>query len=112
MNLRPALLLVLALAGTAGAAEPLEDAAYEAMVACGVVGALTLEQCGDNVNRSAAHSAARKAMIRMFNARTAFMRTCQATDRYPADCPSMAEYQMLGGFNRAVNEEWRARGLK
>lgn len=104
MNRWPAAILMLALASTAKA-EPLEDTTYEAMKLCGVIGALSIDECSRSVGRSPEHSAARKAVIRMFNARTAFMDNCISTDRYPSDCPYMAEWHFYRGFNRATKEE-------
>lgn len=78
---------------------------YNAVKLCGVVDAMSVESCGQSTGRSPEHSAARKAVINMFNARAAFMRSCQATDRYLDDCPYMAEYHMIVGFNRALAEE-------
>lgn len=112
MNFRPALLLMLALAGPAKAAHPFEDATYEAMKLCWAAGAINLESCGDSTVSSPAHSAARKAVIRWYMSRAAFMRACQATERYVDDCPYMADWHFWRGFNRAVNEEQTATAIK
>lgn len=103
---------MLAFAGPAGAAHPIEDAVYEATKLCGVVDAINLESCGDSTVSSPAHSAARKAVIRMYMARMAFMRSCQATERFIDDCPFMADWHFYRGFNRAVEEDWKAKGFK
>lgn len=102
---------MLALAGSADAAEPLEDAAYEATRLCMAVEADSLESCGGSSARSAEHSAARKALIRMYGARMAFMQTCEQRDSL-RDCQHMAEAKMSAGTNRAGSEYWKARGFK
>ena len=112
MRLWPAPLVMLALAGAAWGAEPLEDATYEAIKLCGRIGQQSIDDCSRSVGRSPEHSAARKAVIRMFNARTAFMNNCFSTDRYPADCPHIAEWHFWRAFNRAVNEEQTATAIK
>ena len=104
-------------AGHAGfasaAADSYEIATYEAVKLCAVIDAWgSIDDCSRNTGRSPEHSAGRKAVIRMFNARTAFMNNCFSTDRYPADCPYMAEWTFYSGFNRAVEEVWKEMGLK
>lgn len=103
----PALLMMLALAGTAGAAEPLEDATYEVTKIC-----LVMVDCENSVGASPEHSAARKALIRMYDARAAFMRRCEEDRNSFLDCRAMADYQMLVGSNRAGSEYWKAKGFK
>lgn len=105
LNLTIVAILAAGLGGLATAASPLEDATYEATKACGVVGAINIESCGDSVVSSPAHSAARKAVIRLYTARTDFMRSCQKTERYIDDCPYMADWHFYRGFNRALSEE-------
>lgn len=112
MKLWPAPLVMLALAGAARGAEPFEDAVYEAMKLCGVVGQLSIDDCSRSTGKSPEHSAARKAVIRMFNARTAFVNNCFSTDRYPSDCPYMADWHFWRGFNRAANEDQTAKDIK
>ena len=104
-------ILAAAHAGLASAAPPLEDAAYEATRLCNAADAISLEACGNSTVASPAHSSARKALIRMYNERTAFMRKCEERDRL-SDCQHMAESLMTSGISRAGNEYWKAKGLK
>ena len=103
--------ILLAAAGAAQAAHPLEDATYEAMRLCGVVGAQTLESCGDSAIRSPEHTAARKAVGAMLRAQAAFMRSCQKEDS-PTACTYRADWLFWGGFNRALEDEAQANLLK
>lgn len=84
---------------------PLELATYEATRLCGVVNPDgNLESCGNIAGRSEEHSAARLSMMRLYKARAAFMNTCQA-ERQLEDCTYSADWLMLGGFTRALDEE-------
>lgn len=111
MRLRPSALLMLALAGAAEAAEPLEDAMYDAVRLCGIIDSVSVESCGRSIGRSPEHSAARKAVIRMLAARGEFMRNCEKSESL-TDCQYMAEYRMWGGFNHALEEEAQAKRVK
>lgn len=106
---RQAALALAAMVGTAGAATPLEDATYQAEKLCHVLEAISLEGC--TAGTSPAHSSARKALIRMYNERAAFMRKCEERDSL-RDCQYMAEFDMLKGSNRAGDEYWKAKGFK
>lgn len=108
---RLAALVVAVMAGVAGAATPLEDATYEATKFCLMVDAPSIEACGNSSVRSASHSAARKALIRMYNERTTFMQKCEERESL-RDCQHMAEWNMLNGTNRAGDEYWKAKGFK
>ena len=112
MSFRSALFLVLALVCAACAAEPLDDATYEAVKLCGAVDLIAIDDCGRSTVRSPEHTAARKAVGRMFDARTEFMNNCLSTDRHPSDCPYIADWHMLKGSNRAGDEYWKAKGFK
>ena len=96
----------------ASAADPFEDATYEAMRLCGRVGELSIDDCSRSTGRSPEHSAARKAVIRMSNARTAIINNCLSADRYPSDCPYMADWHFWRGFNRGANEAQDAKAIK
>lgn len=88
----------------AHAYHPLEQLMYEAMMTCGVVNRISLESCGNMSGRSPEHSAARRAVFQLHQARTAFMRSCEAVESLEV-CVHRAEWLMLGGFNRALDEE-------
>ena len=102
---------MLALAGPAWA-HSLEDATYEAMVKCGPVDQISLEHCGQVTGNSSAHSAARKAVGAMLKLRIEFVRDCERGGESLTSCQHHAEWFMLGGFNRAMDEETKAKLVK
>lgn len=99
-----AMLAAVAFSAGAEPISPLHHAAYEAFRLCARVDPnLWLDECGSMSGRSAAHSAARRALIRMYNERTFFMGACQAADSL-GNCQQQAQWHMLHGFTRAVED--------
>ena len=112
LNLTIVGILVAGHVGLASAADSFEDDTFEALKLCGAIGQLSVDDCSRSIGKSAEHSAARKALVRMFDARTAFMNNCWSTDRYPSDCSYMADWHFWRGFNRAANEAHDAKAIK
>lgn len=80
----------------------LTEAAYAAMRACMVVEAQSIEHCGSLNGRSDELSAARKAVIAAYDARTVFMRDCEDSHSL-AQCTWEAEFDILVGLSRALD---------
>lgn len=94
-------LTVLALAMSSASAAPLdlEAAAFEAVALCQPLGATSLENCGtEMLGNTPGHSAARKAIIRLIDGRTAFVRACRNGDR----CAEEADWRVSKGISRAL----------
>jgi hypothetical protein len=80
------------------AAHPLEDAAHEAMALCARLdGVETIDQCMSNVAPSPDRPAAKAALLRLFKARTAFMRECE---RGGLRCEEQADLYTWAGISR------------
>jgi hypothetical protein len=107
---RPTLTICAMLAAavfSAGAetAHPLEEASREAFRLCAQAAPnLWLDECGAMSGSTAAHSAARRALIRMHNQRTSFMNACQGAETLE-NCRQQAEWHMGKGFTRALDVE-------
>lgn len=95
--------VTLALASGVASADSLREAARDATRLCAELDAGSLENCGTEMGgRSAAHSAARMAVMRMMNLRNQFMRGCQFSIAY-RDCTFEADIQMEAGLGDALN---------
>ena len=104
---RPTLTICAMLVTAVHAAQvhPLEIATYEAVRLCVATDpAGDLESCGNSTGRSPIHSAARRALIKMYGERTAFMRGCLESKPI-ADCTAHVDWLMVGGFTRALEQE-------
>ena len=86
-------------------AQQLEETSREAFRLCvEVAPTLWLDECGNMAGSTAAHSAARRALIRMHNQRTAYMNACQVAEGL-VNCQQQAQWHMVKGFTRALDEE-------
>ena len=90
--------VTLALSGAAASAHQLEDSAHEAMALCARLdGVETIDQCIGNVAPSPERPAAKAALLRLFKARTAFMRECGAG---LVRCQEQADLYIWAGISR------------
>lgn len=92
--------LLVALVSVGALANPLEDAAEQALRLCSALEAESIEYCGTEMGgRSPQHSAARKAVGRLFEQRNAFLRLCQHTQPFER-CVEMADWYIGSGVSR------------
>lgn len=93
--------MALAFITSFASSHPLEDAAERATALCFQFEDVeSLEYCGTEMTgRSPERAAARIAMRRLFEARTVFMRECQATKPL-GFCTDLAEWYMGSGIAR------------
>lgn len=100
----PAYIFVTFLALAAGpalaAANPLEDAAHEATVACArLEGVESLEECEGNIAPSPYRPEAKRALQRLYAVRTAFIQVCD-TGHTLRQCQEQAELSIMAGIFR------------
>jgi hypothetical protein len=81
-------------------AHPLEDAAQQALSSCLRMEIFSLDECGTMSGRSAAHSEARKAVMRLYESRSAFMSGC---GKSLVECQNMADWHIGAGMARVLN---------
>lgn len=90
----------LALLGPSALAHPLQDAAHKAAVLCAKVAPEeSLEYCGTEMGgRTPEHSAARRGVRAVLDARAAFMRACDSTRASFYPCAERADWYIGAGI--------------
>ncbi|RYF47634.1 MAG: hypothetical protein EOO38_11755 [Cytophagaceae bacterium] len=82
-------------------ADPVEEAAREVAIRCRSVGAESIDQCARLMGRSPEFTAARRALIRMYEARSRFVSDCSDTMEITY-CQDNANWLIGAGIASAV----------
>lgn len=98
MTKRAIVVLFASAAPLLATGHPLEDATRIAAELCQRVNALSIDQCGTTMDgRTLAHSAARMAVKRLFDLRSAFVKECEG-DAQPQRCIDQGDLLILEGM--------------